>query len=93
MPNALTSQLAEANLVLVKGDANYRRLHGDLHWDYTTPTSAIIDYFPAPLVALRTLKSGVQSGLEQTKLKELEQEPGWLTTGKYGVIQFVSNRK
>ena len=54
----LTPELAEtisrASLVISKGDANYRRLLGDAHWDPATPFAQAVAYFLAPLVALRT---------------------------------------
>jgi hypothetical protein len=57
LPDALRDVLAGMDLVLVKGDANYRRLLGDAHWPPTTPFARATRYFPAPLVALRTLKA------------------------------------
>jgi hypothetical protein len=47
----------------VKGDANYRRLIDDRLWPHDTPLVTAWGYLPAPLVALRTLKSEVCVGL------------------------------
>lgn len=33
-------------LLISKGDANYRRLLGDLHWPYDTAPKAVLEYLP-----------------------------------------------
>ena len=55
MPLELHRQLSTSYLVLSKGDANYRRLLGDRHWDFTTPFAQAVGSVPAPLLALRTI--------------------------------------
>ena len=48
------------DLSFVKGDANYRRLLGDRHWDFSAPFEQVVGaYFPCPVCALRTLKAEV----------------------------------
>ncbi len=90
MPRSLQQELAQADLVVVKGDANYRRLLGDCHWPFTTSFADIVCYFPTPLLALRTLKSEVVAGLQQTQIDALSHEDTtWLTDGQWGLIQFV----
>ena len=64
MPVHLHKELASAGLVLVKGDVNYRRLLDDRHWPPTTRMEAVCAYFPAPFVALRTLKGEIMAGLQ-----------------------------
>ncbi len=89
MPKKQSEQLSQSNLVISKGDANYRRLLGDRHWPYTTPFSDIVSYFPAPLVALRTLKSELACGLAPGQADTIAaQNPDWLVNGRWGVIQF-----
>jgi uncharacterized protein with ATP-grasp and redox domains len=89
MPRRLSQELSTENLVLVKGDANYRRLLGDRHWPFTTPYGDILAYFPAPLVALRALKAELACGLEPNQAEEVaSQDPQWLVNGRWGVIQF-----
>lgn len=91
MPHTLQQTLAKSDLVLVKGDANYRRLLGDRHWPYTTPFADIVTYFPTTLVALRTLKSEVAAGLSPQQVETLNQaDPDWLTNGHWGVFQSYS---
>lgn len=90
MPADLKSELAASNLVISKGDANYRRLLGDRHWPLTTPFADVVTYFPAPLLALRTLKSEIVVNLAEGQADALTtQDPDWLINGKWGVIQFA----
>lgn len=91
MPAPLKQELGRSNLLISKGDANYRRLLGDRHWPYTTPFADIVCYLPAPVVALRTLKSEVAAGLSPGQPEEVtERDPEWLFNGRWGVIQFKS---
>ena len=71
MPGDLHAELARMDLVIVKGDANYRRLLGDAHWPHETPFADVVSYFPAPVVALRTFKSEVAVGLAPGQAEEL----------------------
>ncbi|MGH2538658.1 MAG: damage-control phosphatase ARMT1 family protein [Candidatus Promineifilaceae bacterium] len=90
MPADLRQTLAAAGLVISKGDAHYRRLLGDRHWPYTTPFEAILGYFPAPLVALRALKSEVMAGLRPEQIEAAaERDPDWLFSGRWAAIQFA----
>jgi uncharacterized protein with ATP-grasp and redox domains len=90
-PADLQNELAQAALVISKGDANYRRLVGDLHWPETTPFEQILAYFPTRLAALRTTKSEVIIGLRPSQAAELNpRDPSWRTNGKWGLIQFKS---
>ncbi|WP_375471421.1 damage-control phosphatase ARMT1 family protein [uncultured Nostoc sp.] len=88
--NSLKNELANASLVIVKGDANYRRLLGDRHWDFTTNIADIVCYLPVPMVALRTLKSEVAVGLKPEIIEKVAKtDSSWLTNGQWGVIQLV----
>ncbi|MBC7268408.1 MAG: DUF89 family protein, partial [Streptomyces sp.] len=72
----------------VKGDLNYRRLVGDRYWPPTSSFSDLVEHFPAPLVALRTLKSDLAVGIPDDRLALLEaHEPGWRTDGTHAVLQ------
>ncbi|AFZ57845.1 protein-glutamate O-methyltransferase family protein [Anabaena cylindrica FACHB-243] len=91
IPKSLKDELGKSNLMIVKGDTNYRRLLGDLNWDFTTNFAEIVSYLPAPMVALRTLKSEVAAGLKSDVMEELAiVDPNWLTNGQWGVIQLVN---
>ena len=90
MPAPLRRELGRSDLLISKGDANYRRLLGDRHWPLTTPFADVVCYLPAPVVALRTLKSEIAVGLTQGQPKKVaEQDPAWLYDGRWGVIQFA----
>jgi len=90
MPSQLRARLAYADLVILKGDVNYRRLLDDAHWPYTTRMEAVVGYFPAPFVTLRTLKGEIMVGLQPGQAEALAAEdPSWLLNGEHGVIQLV----
>jgi hypothetical protein len=90
MPPGLQAQLAQADLVLLKGDVNYRRLLDDLHWPHTTRMEDVTGYFPAPFATLRTLKGEIMVGLQPGQAEALQvEDPTWLINGKHGVIQLV----
>ncbi|XP_072001506.1 damage-control phosphatase ARMT1 [Engystomops pustulosus] len=86
----LYTELQKSDLVLFKGDLNYRKLTGDRKWDYTVPFSeALRSFHPAPLCSIRTLKADVQVGLQEGVGERLSAaETDWMISGKYGVIQF-----
>jgi hypothetical protein len=82
----------DSNLVLLKGDANYRRVVGDYHWEWkpTTPLAAAAGYFPKPFAMLRTMKSDPVVGLRADQVAQLGREdPKWRTNGKRGVVQGI----
>lgn len=88
-PDDLVDELAAADIVVVKGDANYRRLLGDLHWDPTTPFTDVVRPLQ-PLLALRTPKSLVAAGIAaETVQRAAADDQDWLTSGEWGIIQFV----
>jgi len=89
-PATVTAELARTDLLLSKGDANYRRLLGDRAWPFTTPFEEVVSYRPAPVLALRTLKAEVAAGLTPKQVDRLDREdPNWLVDGEWGVIQFA----
>ena len=87
---ATTAELARTDLLLSKGDANYRRLLGDRTWPYTTSFGNVVDDLPAPVLALRTAKSEVMVGLSPAQVDRLnDEDPDWLVNGRWGVAQFA----
>ena len=56
LPGDLSGALAQADVVIFKGDVNYRRLLSDRHWPADAEVAAIVSYLPAPALILRTLK-------------------------------------
>lgn len=84
----LRRAFAAAALVIVKGDANYRRLTRDARWDPATPFADVVADVPGSLVALRTLKADVVCGLPRGAAERLDVvEPTWRVSGKRGLIQ------
>ena len=89
LPDDLRVSLAQAYLVISKGDANYRRIIGDCRWNTTLSFEKLAAHFPSSLVALRTLKSDPIVGLEPGLAERLDvMDPTWHVNGKRGVIQF-----
>lgn len=89
MPPHLVKVFQTASLVIIKGDANYRRMVGDILWPPETPFATVTDYFPAPLLALRTLKSDLVVGLPPGLVERLDlTDAHWRTNGRRGLIQF-----
>ncbi len=91
IPLELKNDVSAARCLIVKGDANYRRLLGDLHWDYTSNIDEIVSYLPVPVVPIRTLKSEVAAGLKQEAIEQVAKvDSSWLTNGQWGVIHLIS---
>ncbi|MFL6118402.1 damage-control phosphatase ARMT1 family protein [Actinophytocola sp.] len=88
MPADLAEDFATATVTVMKGDLNYRRLVGDQAWPADTAFETVTEYFPGPVVAVRTLKSDVVVGVPADVLTRLESsgEP-WRTNGSHALIQ------
>jgi len=81
---------ARCDLAIVKGDANYRRLLGDLEWDTSAPFDKVVGaYFPCPVCALRTLKAEIGCGMapEETE-RAAKADKNWMVNGRFGVVHF-----
>uniref|UniRef100_T1JPB2 Sugar phosphate phosphatase n=1 Tax=Strigamia maritima TaxID=126957 RepID=T1JPB2_STRMM len=90
----LYERLSHADLLIFKGDLNYRKLTGDRKWNSTIPfETALRGFNPSPLCALRTLKADTVVGLApgQAEAKEIT-DTNWMIKGDYAVIQFNSNK-
>ncbi|MDX2936689.1 damage-control phosphatase ARMT1 family protein [Streptomyces ipomoeae] len=89
MPDDLRDDFAAADLTVMKGDLNYRRLVGDRLHPPTTPFTSVTSYFPGPVAALRTLKSDVITGLTPATETALVTTEGqrWRTSGTRALIQ------
>ena len=91
MPGSLRADLRQSDLLIVKGDMSYRRLHGDRHWPYDTPFETVVWGTPAPLLALRVIKSEVASGLDAELIERtIAEDPEWMTSGRWGMAPFFS---
>ncbi|OLN96729.1 Protein-glutamate O-methyltransferase C1393.13 [Colletotrichum chlorophyti] len=97
----LYEDLKASEVVIFKGDLNYRKLTGDADWDAATPfTEALQNIGPGSglnILALRTCKADVVVGLkpgEDERLRALEGGGGdsgarkWAWSGKWAVVSF-----
>ncbi|POS85054.1 hypothetical protein EPUL_003149 [Erysiphe pulchra] len=101
----LFSDLKESQLVIFKGDLNYRKLTGDAKWDPTT--SFITSLGPLgqesgiDILSLRTCKSDVIVGLKYGEDESLRNTEGgggdsgerrWAWTGKWAIMSFSKGK-
>lgn len=101
----LFDDLKESELVIFKGDLNYRKLTGDAMWEPTTPFTTAIG--PLGLtsgirtLALRTCKADVVVGLPEGLDERLRGTDGggedsgcrkWAWSGKWAVVQFCDGK-
>lgn len=90
LPAHTRAELARADLLISKGDANYRRLLGDRQWGFATPFVEALAPLPVPVLALRTLKAEVAAGLSAAQVRRLnDAEPDWAVNGRWGLIQYA----
>jgi uncharacterized protein with ATP-grasp and redox domains len=97
---ALYKELQKSDLIIFKGDLNYRKLTGDLQWPTTTPfVEAIQDLNGSglPILSLRTCKADVVVGLPERVNEKLSKEYHdagnengrlWSSSGKWAVISY-----
>ena len=87
LPPGLAARLGAADLVVLKGDLNYRRLVGDAAWPASTAFADVVQ-LPGPVAVLRTLKSDVVVGADPVVVARLDADsPGWRSEGSRGLIQ------
>ncbi len=90
LPAEIVDILERSDLVLFKGDVNYRRLLSDRRWEPGDRMKDIVDYFPVTFATLRTMKSEAVVDISQDLLKTLnERDPEWRVNGERGIIQVV----
>ena len=107
MPDGLKNHFDKSNLVIIKGDLNYRRLVGDFN-KYANETKSSINFETLeerclfknksnkniPLVAPRVLKSDVFVGIDSVfEAIGRNSDSQFKTDGKWGVIQTTLPRK
>ena len=92
LPGDLSAAFAQADVMIFKGDVNYRRLLSDRRWPADAEVAAIVSYLPAPALILRTLKSEIVAGLAPGQAAELaRRDREWLINGRRGIIQLVGS--
>ncbi|KAK1926541.1 hypothetical protein DB88DRAFT_508633 [Papiliotrema laurentii] len=98
LPEAAPQVLAElqkADLVVFKGDLNYRKLIGDAWWPTTTPFDEALGPLAGKitLLSLRTNKADTIAGLAEGIAERLDKEDAsWRVSGKYAVVSFSSRK-
>ena len=88
-PTRIADAMQGAALIISKGDANYRRITDDRLYAPDTPFAQVLAYAPAPLCAIRTMKSDAIIGLRPGQAAQLDAvDADWRTNGRRGLIQF-----
>jgi hypothetical protein len=87
----LRASLAKSDIVILKGDVNYRRLLSDRKWPHTTNMEEVTGYFPSAFAVLRTLKSEIVVDLDEETVSTLHRaDSRWMVNGERGVIRLVA---
>jgi uncharacterized protein with ATP-grasp and redox domains len=91
IPQDLLDCLNSSDLVISKGDANYRRFVQDTRWPVYTKFEEIATYLPKRLLCIRTLKSDAIVGLESAKIAETldARDARWRVNGTKGIIHLI----
>ena len=94
IPADLRSELSKQDIVIFKGDANYRRLLSDRKWHPWTDMEEISGYFPTSFAVLRTMKSEIAVDISREMVETLTSiDPEWLINGERGIIRMVEMQK
>jgi len=94
LPEELKKEFAKSDLVIFKGDANYRRLLEDRKWPFSTSLETLLSWFPTSVAVLRTLKSEILVGIpEEMAVRMFEKDPSWLIDGRWGIVQLLEHKK
>ncbi|KAI9678888.1 MAG: hypothetical protein M1829_001872 [Trizodia sp. TS-e1964] len=101
----LFEDLKKSELVIFKGDLNYRKLTADIMWQphiqFQTAIGPLGFLSGIRVLALRTCKSDVIAGLEAGQDEKLRESDGggglsgareWTWSGKYAVAQFSDGK-
>lgn len=88
MPDQLKSELSKSDLLVFKGDLNYRKLVDDRMWESTVITKNLINYLPVNSLILRVLKSEVVVGLKDKDIPS-KTDNSWKYNGEYSIIEFI----
>jgi hypothetical protein len=88
LSDGLGTELAQAGLVLAKGDLNYRRFVADRAWAFDTPVEQATAQVPFFAYCLRVLKSEAVVGLAQDVVERARSiDPEWATSGRFTMVQ------
>ncbi|GLB44649.1 putative DUF89 domain-containing protein [Lyophyllum shimeji] len=88
----LFKSLKESDLVIFKGDLNYRKLTGDVQWPAWTQFESAIGPLASafPILSLRTSKADVVVGVDKETADRLDKSgEKWRVNGRYALISFL----
>lgn len=93
-PN-LYKKLSNSDLLIFKGDLNYRKLTADRQWEETTAfRTAVTEFLPTSLVALRSIKSDTVVGIPSGTTDRLDSvSSSWKFSGDYAVIEYAKKEE
>ncbi len=81
------------DLLIVKGDLNYRRLCRDMTWHYLKRLEKLTKYITCPTLVIRSFKSNLIVDYDRTKYyAHSKEDADWKTNGTYGVIAFMKKQ-
>lgn len=87
-PESFLQKAGKDDLVISKGDANYRRFFEDRDIPPDTPIARLGLDLKSIFFALRTLKSEMLAGVDTELTNKLNlTDPEWMVNGKYSIIQ------
>ncbi|KPJ82443.1 MAG: hypothetical protein AMS17_18940 [Spirochaetes bacterium DG_61] len=93
LPGEILGELRKSDLIILKGDVNYRRLLEDRKWEAWDHMAEIASYFPKPFATLRTMKSEIVVDIEKDRTEKLfHTDPHWLVNGERGIIQVIKRK-
>ncbi|MFR9530958.1 MAG: ARMT1-like domain-containing protein [Rikenellaceae bacterium] len=81
-----------SDLIIVKGDLNYRKLVGDKHWRYDKTFSSALREYKYSVLAIRAIKSSVIIGATQEQASTVRNNLNGYDA-KYGQVQFYEKKK
>ncbi len=92
-PEEIVADLSHSDLVLLKGDINYRRVVSDRKWKTSENLEKIASYFPANFGLLRTMKSECVVDIDAESVAKLFKEDSeWMVNGERGIIRVVKKQ-
>jgi hypothetical protein len=90
LPVEIERDLSRSDVVLLKGDINYRRVVSDRKWKTSDNLEDIASYFPASFGLLRTMKSECVVDIDAEVAADLfREDPEWMVNGERGIIRVV----
>ncbi len=94
LPEGISQELALSDMVLLKGDVNYRRMLSDRKWEMSRNMEELTGVFPTSFTLIRTMKSECIVDIDNYRAQELFiKDPDWLVNGVRGIIRVVEKSR